>query len=142
MQKYVAGFLGVNGPSGSVVLIKKNKPEWQVGLLNGVGGKIKRGEKPSRAMHREFYEETGLNISDWIPFLILDGPGLFPKWRVYFFKKMMEGRKLQLWQMTGEKVAWFSAKNIQNLKTIDNLKWIVPMALNPVYHVIRAKEMR
>jgi len=38
-----------------VVLILKNKPEWQRGKLNGVGGKIKidTDESPLDAMVRE-----------------------------------------------------------------------------------------
>lgn len=43
----------------NVVLIKKNRPEWQKGKLNGVGGKIENNETPLYAMIREFQEETG-----------------------------------------------------------------------------------
>lgn len=45
-----------------VLLIKKSKPEFQAGLLNGVGGKIQQGEIPEQAAIREFKEETGLDI--------------------------------------------------------------------------------
>lgn len=42
----------------NVALIKKKKPEWQKGYLNGVGGKVKDGEGYHEAMTREFEEET------------------------------------------------------------------------------------
>lgn len=41
-----------------VILIRKAKPAFQKGLLNGVGGKIELGENAFIAMVREFYEET------------------------------------------------------------------------------------
>lgn len=44
----------------NVLLIEKQRPEWQKGRLNGVGGKIEPGEADSSAMIREFAEETGL----------------------------------------------------------------------------------
>lgn len=45
-----------------VVLILKNRPDWQAGRLNGVGGRVEAGESPKEAMVREFKEETGLYI--------------------------------------------------------------------------------
>lgn len=48
-------------PEGSVALIRKAKPEWQAGKLNGVGGKIEDFDpSPVHAMTREFMEETGV----------------------------------------------------------------------------------
>ncbi len=43
MKTMVAGFL-FDESRERVVLIKKQKPEWQSGRLNGVGGKIEPGE--------------------------------------------------------------------------------------------------
>jgi 8-oxo-dGTP diphosphatase len=57
-QKYVLGF--AFDKSDNVILVRKQKPKWQKGLLNGVGGKIEIGETSSDAMFREFREETGL----------------------------------------------------------------------------------
>ena len=48
--------------TGQVALIKKNRPDWQRGRLNGIGGKIEDGELPSMAMAREFEEETGVSV--------------------------------------------------------------------------------
>lgn len=53
-----------------VVLIRKNKPKWQEGHLNGVGGKVEANEYPIYAMVREFEEETGVKTitDDWTHF--------------------------------------------------------------------------
>lgn len=54
----------------NVLLIRKNRPAWQAGKLNGVGGKLEAGETPLEGMVREFQEETGLATaaSQWRPF--------------------------------------------------------------------------
>jgi 8-oxo-dGTP pyrophosphatase MutT (NUDIX family) len=44
----------------SVLLVKKNKPEWQKGFLNLLGGSVEPGELPERAAVRELFEESGL----------------------------------------------------------------------------------
>ena len=56
-----------------VVLIKKERPDWMKGLLNGTGGKLNDGESPKQGMEREFREETGLINNDWKAFAILGG---------------------------------------------------------------------
>ena len=63
-MEYVAGFL-FSPSMNSVVLIQKNKPEWQAGKLNGVGGKVEAGETPEQAMTREFEEEAGAHVEGW-----------------------------------------------------------------------------
>lgn len=59
MKKYVIGFAFTENLD-EVVLIRKNRPEWQAGKLNGVGGKVEEGESFSSAIGREFEEETGV----------------------------------------------------------------------------------
>ena len=58
---YVAGFC-FSECGGRVALIRKLKPEWQRGLLNGIGGKMEPGESLHSAMVREFEEETGAHV--------------------------------------------------------------------------------
>jgi 8-oxo-dGTP diphosphatase len=56
--EYVVGF--AYDSVGRVVLIRKTRPTWQAGKLNGVGGKIEAHETAKQAMAREFEEETGV----------------------------------------------------------------------------------
>lgn len=63
-KEYCLGFL-FDPSFENVVLIKKNRPEWQAGKLNGVGGKIEEGETPLEAMVREFWEETTVLLPSW-----------------------------------------------------------------------------
>lgn len=67
-QQYVLGF-AFNLALTQVLMIRKNRPLWQKGLLNGIGGKVEPREIESLAMVREFKEETGVEtISlEWIP---------------------------------------------------------------------------
>lgn len=69
---YVLGFL-FDASLDNVVLIRKQKPKWQAGLLNDVGGKVHSGEADLAAMRREFREETGAKIAEWFPFACLTG---------------------------------------------------------------------
>jgi len=73
-QHYVLGLL-FRGCYSGVVLIEKTKPQWQAGLLNGIGGKVEPGENARAAMVREFKEETGVDTSNlqWIPFCEMSG---------------------------------------------------------------------
>lgn len=59
IQRYVLGF-AFDLKLKKVVLIQKARPEWMVGKLNGVGGKIEEDEDSIEAMIREFHEETGV----------------------------------------------------------------------------------
>lgn len=56
MKRYVLGFC--IDANLDVLLIRKDRPEWQRGRLNGLGGHVEEGEAPSQAMQREFREET------------------------------------------------------------------------------------
>jgi 8-oxo-dGTP diphosphatase len=72
MKKYVIGF-AFNDLMTEIVLIKKNRPDWQKGSLNGIGGHIELNESSDNAMAREFLEETGVltHPKEWIPVLTL-----------------------------------------------------------------------
>jgi 8-oxo-dGTP pyrophosphatase MutT (NUDIX family) len=74
--RYVLGFY-FTLDQRRVALIRKNKPEWQAGRLNGIGGKIEEGERPIDAMVREFAEEAGYATSpeSWRNFAEMSFPG-------------------------------------------------------------------
>ncbi len=47
-----------------IVVIRKDKPEWQKNRYNIPGGKIEDGETPQEAALRELFEETGIAATD------------------------------------------------------------------------------
>lgn len=62
MKEYVLACV-FNASLDKILLIQKNRPDYQAGLLNGIGGKIEPNERPIEAIKREVFEETNLNIS-------------------------------------------------------------------------------
>jgi 8-oxo-dGTP pyrophosphatase MutT (NUDIX family) len=63
MKKYVVTFLF--SPEFELVwLIEKQKPDWQKGCLNGIGGKIEDGETPIACAVRELQEESGISVAE------------------------------------------------------------------------------
>ncbi len=118
-----------------VALIRKGKKdnlEFMEGLLNGVGGKIEQNEGNWDAMEREFFEETGhqIDMENWLCFCALEGRGAENgiKWIVYFFVTFGDLSKLK--SMEEEQIEIIDVANINNEKTVSNLKWLIPMALS------------
>lgn len=65
MKQYVIGII-FNNTVEKVLLIRKNRPKWQSGRLNGVGGKVEEIESSYEAMIRECQEECGLLLYNWL----------------------------------------------------------------------------
>lgn len=126
MKRYVAGFC-FNYERTKVALILKNKPAWQKGFYNAIGGKIEEGEEPIEAMVREFKEETGADVWAWNQFVKYTGSD----YEVYFFKafsKLLES----VTTTTDEVVRVFdlSLNELVGQPIIGNLDWLIPMALD------------
>jgi 8-oxo-dGTP diphosphatase len=117
MRKFVVGFL-FDG-QGNVALIEKNRPDWQIGRLNGVGGQVEKGESPLKAMVREFYEEAGDKI-DWRQFCEVKGDG----YRLYCFTSR---EKTEITTKTDEKVGWYPVSKLPD-NILPNVRWLIPMA--------------
>lgn len=136
MQEYVLGFL-INPHHDTVALIEKQKPDWQRGRLNGIGGKIEPGEHPNVAMAREFEEEAGCqtNPEDWRRYAILEGvadarDGSYQPWRIHIFVTYHAAILQQIVKTTTiERVGVFAISMLPN-KVLPNLRWLIPMALS------------
>lgn len=123
-QSYVVGFL-FDVHREMVVLIEKQKPEWQRGLLNGVGGKVESGENPYAAMVREFEEETSLHIPDWDLVCELRG-----EWGNLFVYKAHAIHPEAARTMESEEVGCYIIRYImQSERVVPNLRWLICMAL-------------
>jgi 8-oxo-dGTP diphosphatase len=122
MQEYVCGFL-FSPDRARVLLIRKRRPTWQAGKLNGIGGKIELSETPIEAMRREFWEEAGVHHADWQLVVRLTGPD----WRGHFYRAF--GDVDAPAAMTDEQLERHAAANLPP-DTIPNLRWMVPMMLD------------
>jgi 8-oxo-dGTP diphosphatase len=126
--EYVCGFLFSHERS-LVALIEKQRPDWQRGKFNGIGGKVEFGETIWEAMSREFWEETGCAItpSEWTHFCTLTH--LSRDGLVYFFKADTDpSQPCKVHTMTDERVLWCPAHYLAGLPVMDNLRWLIPMA--------------
>ncbi len=137
MKYYVVGFI-FDFERKKVLLINKLKPEWQAGKLNGIGGKVEENEAYTTAMVREFEEETGMDVPEhlWREFCVTmawDGC-------VNFFTATVNfNSEIGLCSPEAEKIEWVNSDNLPE-NVIDNLRWLIPMALAEVPVFAEVKE--
>jgi len=128
MKHYVVGFFF--GPNHEdVLLIRKNRPEWQAGLLNGVGGHIEDKEIPVEAMTREFKEEAGLDIPEhrWTRVAILERKNVFELSVFWAWGSQEEMKSAK--SMTDEKVEMVQTGDLRTRGVVSNLSWLIPLCL-------------
>lgn len=136
-KRYVLGF-AFSPDKQSVLLITKNRPDWQAGLFNGLGGKVEETDSTIHyAMEREFLEEAGILIpaQQWHLFNI-SGNAHFELNVFWATSPYLEEHI----SMTDELV---SLENIEHLyKTqfagcVSNLSWLISMALDKdINHIL------
>jgi 8-oxo-dGTP diphosphatase len=124
MKTYVVGFL-FDPLCKEVVLILKQRPDWQVGFWNGVGGLSKWGEPSIATMQREFEEEAR--------------PGLVVDWRRVCMKQVVgsenridiyAGSSNMIYSCrtrTDEEVGTWKIDNLPR-NIIPNLRWLIPLS--------------
>lgn len=125
MKYYVLGFL-FDGCFEKVMLIKKTKPKWQHDRLNGVGGKIEKGETSLAAMCREWREETGTEFTDWKPFCAMKLPDA--EIDCYAGRDHFNHIFYDVKATTDETPIAIAPRALHLYKRIRNLDWLVPMA--------------
>lgn len=124
--EYVVGFV-YNQDGSEVVLIRKIKPDWQFGKLNGIGGKVEEyDESIYHTMRRECREESSVDIveENWDYFLRLVGD----TWVVHFFRTLHKDLS-QFKTMTQEKIEITKVQDTQSINCVPNLRWLIPLAL-------------
>lgn len=125
IKQYVLGFLFTTDCK-KVVLIRKNRPSWQEGYANGVGGHIKPSDDyVISAMVREFFEETDVLIENWKPFAKLDSK----EWIVYCYVAF-SNKAYDAITKTDEEVLLVDVSDIDKIGVLSSLKWLIPMALD------------
>lgn len=128
IQKYTLGFL-FNHDLTKVLLIHKLRPEWQKGMVNGLGGKFEKEETAKECIVREIEEETSLktNTDDWQKVGELHSS----KFAVDVMTTIYQGKEIDAISNEEEKVEWFPTENLpKNIMT--NLSWLIPIALEKI----------
>lgn len=125
---------------GSIIMLRKAKPEWQKGKLNLPGGELLPDENFRECIIREFKQETGIDFLDWKLRIELRGRGYalniyYGEWP--FDKPRPEIRGLQV-----EPAYWFRAPEfdhgfefcpdpiIDYDRCVGNMRWIIPFCLD------------
>lgn len=145
-REWVVGFL-FDDEADLVVLIRKNRPEWQAGKLNGVGGKIEGDgvdrETVHEAMEREFEEEAGVGGLEWHHFASLD----WEEGTVHFLRTFSTTAVEHARTMTDERIERHRVHRLGEpgpgvTDVTPNLLWLVPLAAHrhDTYDVIDVVE--
>ena len=116
--KYVVGIIT---DMEKVVLIKKNRPDWQKGVYNGVGGKVEQNEIAIEAMKREAEEECGLCLDKWFLYDI-EEPN--DHMLYMFYSVVSKEQILSAKTLTDEEIGIFDISNIP-INTQNNIKIMI-----------------
>lgn len=128
MNTYVLGFC-FSYDCSQVALIRKTKPTWQKGKLNGVGGSVEKGETFRQAMHREWKEEAGIPIAEEEWKLIVEQRG--SDYVLAVFSYRLHVMEPQPFLTADEQVAWYMTHAIHSRPdVIPNVRWMVPLCLD------------
>jgi 8-oxo-dGTP diphosphatase len=131
LKEMCLGFL-FNEDLKKVALIEKKRPAWQYGLYNGIGGHLEDDETPSEGMCREFMEETGLALREfiWKKFATMDGGG---EWYVHVYCATVPGNYLDVIKSTTDEcIKICNVEDVFNgrVKVVHNLIALVSLAIN------------
>ena len=125
---YVCGFV-FNSLLTDVLLIRKARPDWQAGKLNGMGGLIQPDEDSRTAMSRECRQECGLGFQPWAwqPVAAIYRPKAF---LVHFYfattPSIDEAKSL-----TDEQVVRHKVADLMHLDTVRHVRWLICLAVDP-----------
>ena len=125
MQHFVLAFIFTSDLQ-KVLLILKNRPTWQAGNFNGIGGKIEPGETAAKAICREVEEETGIRTKP--AYWQYMGKMVASNWDNEIFT-MALSPKISPQSITDEEVSWHSVVNVPT-NSHSNLPWLIPLAKN------------
>ncbi len=107
-----------------VVLMRRTRPVWQAGRVNGLGGRLMPGETAATAARREVREECGVDVAEWREVLVWED--------AEYVMHVMRGESEQAREartMEDQEVFLADVHALPH-NVIDNLRWLVPLALD------------
>jgi 8-oxo-dGTP diphosphatase len=107
-----------------VVLVRKTRPAWQAGRVNALGGKLHNGESLIEAARREVREEAGVDVEAWEEFLEWKDP----QYRLRAVRAFNDVARRA--RTTEDQEVLLAHVGGLPLNVIDNLRWIIPLALD------------
>jgi ADP-ribose pyrophosphatase YjhB (NUDIX family) len=125
---YTLGFI-FDRTYRSVLLVHKKKPEWQCNKLNGVGGKVERGETLAACISRETREEVCLDIDEafWVPLGTIVRTKERDRGSVAIFGAQFMGNKRTARRGDHEKIGWYRVGALPT-NVLSNAHWLIPLA--------------
>lgn len=116
---------------GNEILLIKGAPTKRLwaNLYNGVGGHIEKGENILRTAHREFKEETGVNLIDpWLCANIVIDTGEPIGIGMYVFRG--DVGKGELINSNEGELKWISQDNLKEIPLVEDLPILIPKILS------------
>ena len=107
-----------------VVLMHRTRPAWQAGRVNGLGGGLTPGESAAAAARREIREECGVDVEGWREVLVWEDAQYVMHVMSAVSEQAGDARTLE------DQEVFLADANALPDNVIDNLRWLVPLALD------------
>ena len=104
--------------------MRRDRPAWQAGRVNALGGRLMAGESAAMAARREVREECGVDVAEWREVLAWEDA----EYRMHVMSAMSD-RARDARTMEDQEV-FLANVNALPHNVIDNLRWLVPLALD------------
>lgn len=128
IMEYVLVFPRTADSTEKILLVEKDRPAWQKGRLNLVGGKVEQGETAVDAAVRELAEESGMGVIGHPCHVgTIEGTNCV----VYVVQVLLaENQKITPRPEETERVFWEYWAEVKNdPRLITNLKTIIPLCM-------------
>ncbi len=107
-----------------VVLMRRTRPAWQAGRVNGLGGALLEGEQVMAAARREVREESGVDVGGWVEVLVWEDA----EYRMHVVRAVSELARAA--RTMEDQEVFLAEVHALPANVIGNLRWLVPLALD------------
>ena len=107
-----------------VVLMRRTRPSWQASRVNALGGGLMAGESAAEAARREVREECGVDVDEWREVISWEDAQYVMHVMSAVSERARQARTLE------DQEVFLADVNALPHNVIDNLRWLVPLALD------------